>query len=405
MSDASQLSLEVLAKEAERAKEKAHITQVFLDNITYSLPQYVFWKDINSVYLGCNKNFAELIGLDSPENIVGKTDHDIQWQTPGDSVETFQQGDQYTLLGNPITNQEEILVLPSGKSLITLVSKLPIMDNGKAVGIVGYFTDITEMKQKEKELIKAKELAESAYQAKQQFILNIRHDIRTPFVGISSVADILLMKETDPGKRKFLEMLHVSANALLSYFNEILEVTHIENGSIPLVSKLTNVKKAAKTCLDMNLTAINTKDLEYSFAYDDKLPEELYTDEFRFQRVLINLIGNAVKFTSNGRIDVNIYLAGEKPGSREILVAIVVKDTGPGIPVDKQHIIFEKFERLTPSYQGVYKGSGLGLFSVRILMNELGGDIDLKSKEGEGSTFTCMIPMLKPKLSEFVSPK
>ena len=109
-------------------KDNAYIVEVFLKNITQSLPNYIFWKDAQSVYLGCNLNFAHLIGLNTPEEIIGKTDKDLNWQPAGHSAEEFQQGDKETLNGHPLTNQEEILALPNGKKLITLVSKLPIID-------------------------------------------------------------------------------------------------------------------------------------------------------------------------------------------------------------------------------------------------------------------------------------
>lgn len=113
-----------LIEERESAKRVAHVNEVFLKNITQALPQYVFWKDIHSVYLGCNNNYATLVGLQSPEDIIGKTDHDLMWLPTGHTSETFQEGDKATIAGHPVTNQEEILALPNGKMLITLVSKI-----------------------------------------------------------------------------------------------------------------------------------------------------------------------------------------------------------------------------------------------------------------------------------------
>jgi two-component system, OmpR family, aerobic respiration control sensor histidine kinase ArcB len=129
-----------------------YINAVFLKKITESLPQYIFWKDENSIYLGCNQNFAKLVGLNSPQEIIGKTDYDLNWQSTGHTAEAFREGDKETLAGKFLTNQEEILVLPGGKRVITLVSKQPILDKGKSIGIVGYFTDITGLRKAEDEL-------------------------------------------------------------------------------------------------------------------------------------------------------------------------------------------------------------------------------------------------------------
>jgi transcriptional regulator with PAS, ATPase and Fis domain len=142
------------------SKPTAYINNIFLKNITEALPQYVFWKDLKSVYLGCNKNYANFLELHSPEEIVGKTDHDLNCPAIGDTVEIFQKGDQDTIAGHLITNQEEVLSLPNGKTLITLVSKLPILDGGKVIGIVGCFADIAELKNKEKNLIRSKRQVE-----------------------------------------------------------------------------------------------------------------------------------------------------------------------------------------------------------------------------------------------------
>lgn len=156
-----------------------------------SLPQYLFWKDTGSIYLGCNQNYAELVGLHSVDEIVGKTDDELHWQCGGHTENIFQKGDQDTLQGHPIINQEETLVLPNGRKMMTLVSKLPMQDaRHKIIGFVCYFTDITPLKEKKKELRKAKQQADAANQSKSAFMMSITHDIRTPLTGILEIAKL-----------------------------------------------------------------------------------------------------------------------------------------------------------------------------------------------------------------------
>jgi PAS domain S-box-containing protein len=216
-------------------KDNAYIIEISLKNITQSLPNYIFWKDAQSVYLGCNENFARLVGLRMPEEIIGKTDKDLNWQPVGDTAERFQQGDQATLAGRPITNQEETLALPNGKKLITLVSKLPILDDDhRVLGIVGYFTDITLLKKKERELRQAKRQAESANQAKSVFITNISHDIRTPLTGLLGMAKVLQQEvQTAQGKAAAADLFKAGM-MLLNLLNEVIEFSRCESGNLPI---------------------------------------------------------------------------------------------------------------------------------------------------------------------------
>ncbi|MCW5588082.1 MAG: response regulator [Legionellales bacterium] len=387
-----------LIKETESAKKIAHITKVFLKNITESLPQYVFWKDLKSVYLGCNKNFAQLVGLSTPEEIVGKTDADINWQPTGHTAETFQQGDQDTISGHPITNQEEVLVLPNGKTLITLVSKLPIVDEGKVIGIVGYFTDITEIKQKEKELIKARQQAEAANQAKSVFITNISHDIRTPLTGMIGMARIIFKELKNTQGQEAANNLLKAGNILLDLLNEVIEITKLDSGDLPVYE----VKFSAKELID-NLAMLvtpsaNEKNLQCTVDYDESIPNYLIGDQTRIHRILLNLMSNAIKFTEEGTVGISVKLAKEQ--ERDVVLKIEVNDTGIGIPEDKQQIIFSRFHRLDPSYKGSYKGSGLGLSIVKQFIAEIDGEIYVDSEAGKGSTFTCVIPLKKTLLDE-----
>jgi two-component system aerobic respiration control sensor histidine kinase ArcB len=388
-----------LIEENESAKKIAHITKVFLKNITEALPQYVFWKNSESIYLGCNKNFAQLVGLNSPEDIIGKTDNDINWQPTGHTAETFQKGDQDTVSGHPITNQEEILVLPDGKTLITLVSKLPIIDDGKVIGIVGYFTDITEIKQKEKELVKAMQQAEIANQAKSIFIMNISHDIRTPLTGMIGMARIIA-KELKTGQgQKAANNLLKAGEILLDLLNEVIEIAKLDSGNLPVYEVKFSLEEIIDHIRMLVTPSVDKKKLDLTVKLDKNIPPYLIGDQTRMHRILLNLVTNAIKFTHRGgTIEIKADLA--KEGNRDLILKIAISDTGIGIPLEEQEVIFSRFSRLDPSYKGIYKGSGLGLSIVKQFITEIEGEIYVDSKKDQGSTFTCIIPLKKSLLDE-----
>ena len=370
----------------EKITERSPITSVFFKNITDSLPQYVFWKDKNSVYSGCNKNYAQLLGLDSPEDIVGKTDKDLNWQPSGHTTETFRQGDQDALANKPIINQEEILALPNGKKLVTLVSKLPIMDEGKPVGIVGYFTDITELKKLEEELREARNVAEKANHAKSEFIANMSHDIRTPLVGILGMAKMLENNATDPGQKQSARWLEESGNQLLTMLNEILDLIAADDTrETDLHQSSFNLRQVVENIVQLEKPSTKIKGLDLISSIDEEIPACLISDPTKIHRILLNLLGNAIKFTETGKVEIIVRLL--KKTQRHVHLHFRVTDTGIGISENAKSNVFERFYRATPSYQGTYKGHGIGLHIAQTYVTLLGGTIQIDSKPGAGTSF------------------
>ncbi len=385
-----------------------HIMEVFLKNITHALPGFIFWKDPHSVYLGCNLNYAKLVGLHSCEEIIGKTDHELNWQPTGHSAEEFIQGDQDTLNGHPITNQQETLVLPEGKKLVTLVSKLPIMDDdGQPLGIVGYFTDITALKNQERELRQAKQQTDAANQAKSAFITNISHDMRTPLSGMMGMAQQLAERLDHESDRMIVHDLIQSSQVLLNLLNQVIEFSRHEAGDLPVYDIQFNLRELVDHIVRLVKPSIQEKHLDFHVDYDDKIPSVLIGDPVRIQRILLNLVSNAIKFTPNGSVDLRITCMRRR--HRRLVIQFEVRDTGIGIPPDKQRLIFTRFERLHPAYQGRYPGFGLGLALVKQFITELDGEIAVNSREDQGTTFTVLIPLREslapqhsPEVAEFI---
>lgn len=374
---------------------QTHIFEVFLKNITRSLPQYIFWKDKKSIYLGCNDNFARLVGLSRPEEIAGKSDFDINWQPTGHSAEEFIQGDRDTLNGHPINNQQETLVLPDGKKLVTLVSKLPICDDeGRPLGIVGYFTDITALKDQERELRQAKQQADTANQAKSTFITNISHDMRTPLSGIIGMAQQLAERLQNDSDKAIAQDLIQSSEVLLNFLNEVIEFSRYAAGNLPVYDIQFNLQELVDHIVRLVKPSVQEKNLDFNIEYDDKIPSILIGDPVRLQRIVLNLVSNAIKFTPQGSVCLRLALVRRK--HRRLVIQFEVQDTGIGIPPDKQTLIFTHFERLHPAYQGRYPGFGLGLALVKQFITELDGEISVNSREDQGTTFTARIPAGSP---------
>jgi two-component system, OmpR family, aerobic respiration control sensor histidine kinase ArcB len=385
-----------------------HIVEVFLRNITHALPGFIYWKNTHSVYLGCNANFARLVGLIRPEDIIGKSDPELNWQPGGDTAEVFRQGDQDTLNGHPITNQQETLVLPDGKKLVTLVSKLPIVDDdGRPLGIVGYFTDITALKNQERELRQAKQQADAAHQAKSAFITNISHDMRTPLSGMIGMAQQLAQKLQNDSDKMIAQDLIQSSQVLLNLLNQVIEFSRHEAGDLPVYDIQFNLRESVDHIVRLIKPSVQEKSLNFHVEYDEKIPLTLIGDPIRIQRILLNLVSNAIKFTSQGSVDLRLTFIRRK--HRRLVIQFEVQDTGIGIPPDKQTLIFARFERLHPAYQGRYSGFGLGLTLVKQFITELEGEISVKSVENQGTTFTALIPLREslapqhsPDISEFI---
>lgn len=378
-----------------KADNQAHIVEVFLKNITRSLPQFIFWKNTKSVYLGCNDNFARLLGLNKPEDIIGKSDQELNWQPTGHSAEEFQHDDQKTLNGHPLTNKEEILALPNGKKLITLVSKLPILDDDHQVlGIVGYFTDITPLKKKERILQQAKRQAETANQAKSVFIANISYDLRTPLTGLLGMAQVLQNKVADRQCKEIAADLLQAGQILTNFLNEVIEFSRYESGDWPVQAIKFDLPAMIKNIVMLFKPSTYEKNLKFNVSLDKDLPRYVISDPVRLQRILLNLLSNAIKFTQLGAVGFNVNVI--RAQDQQAVVEFRVQDTGLGISKAQQPLIFTRFCRLQPACQGQYSGIGLGLTVVKQFVEELKGEIHVKSIEGRGSVFSCLLPLRIP---------
>lgn len=377
--------------------------------ILNTLPNSIYWKDIDGRYAWLNKAAIERLKSKHSifDSIIGKTDFDI---FPESSAKEYSSNDKKVIDTKKGISTEEEIVLPNGQKITQLSFKEPLYDgtSSEAVGLLGYSIDITGRK-----------LAE---RTKSEFIANMSHDLRTPMTGIVGMVKDLRntsqeardsMKDgSTSSKEELLNLLdglttHIkndsdillgAVDQLLQLCNEILEVTRLDGGISDQPPESFDLHDLVQSNVELQQPVARHKQLALTADIDKKVPQYVkglknYTD-----RTLLNLISNALKFTENGRVKVTLTLAEDNniayKNGDEIAIQFSIEDTGIGIPEDKFDVIFENFSRLTSSYDGIYKGSGLGLYTVKRYIGAMQGDIKVNSTMGQGTCFTITLPFI-----------
>jgi two-component system aerobic respiration control sensor histidine kinase ArcB len=370
--------------------EQCQNLQNYLDSIVAQIPGYLYWKDLNSVYLGCNGNFAKVAGLQSPSAIIGKTDYDLSWGKT--EAELFRKGDKEVLAGQLKLNFEEPQLMANGKHAIVLANKVPLYNaKGAIIGIVGLYTDITERKMVERELAATKLQAEAANQLKSDFLATISHELRTPLSGIISVADLFKLTKLDAGQQELLDMLTTSGRLLLRLVDDLLDVSKFESGHFELVTEYFDLKQLTDHVLKSLKYRAEEKNLALNLSYDESIPSYILADPQRMRQILLNLLSNAIKFTFTGSIQLEISV-GQRDYNSIVLIIRVI-DTGIGIAEANLTRIFDRFYQIENTNKGRYRGAGLGLAITRQIVRQLNGELTVSSVLGQGSTFTCIFTL------------
>ena len=287
-------------------------------------------------------------------------------------------------------------------------------EHGKVIGVVVVARDITDHKRIEKELKDArmnaesaakiaedaKEIAESAtkiaedaVKSKQQFLSNMSHEIRTPMNAILGFTKVLLKSDLDPKQKEYLNAIKMSGDALTVLINDILDLAKVDAGKMTFEQTLFKPAASITAMIHLFETKIQEKNLKLKKEYDDKIPTVLIGDPVRLHQIILNLVSNAVKFTSKGEITISAVLINED--EEKATVEFSVKDTGIGIPEDKIEHIFENFQQATSETSRLYGGTGLGLAISKQLVESQGGTINVISKPEEGSVFSFVLPFRK----------
>jgi PAS domain S-box-containing protein len=355
-----------------------------LNSLMDHLTDSVYFKDRDSRFVRVNKWLSDQFGLPSPEAAIGTSDFDFFSEEHAQKARDDESRVMET--GTPIQGIEEKETWPDGRETWCSTTKLPLKDEaGKIIGTFGVSRDITLQKQSEQQLREAKKVADEANKAKSDFLANMSHEIRTPMNGIIGMTELLMNTELGQEQRDYLNMVKQSADALMRLLNDILDFSKIEAGKLELEEIAFNLRDTITNTVRTLSARAAEKGLELACRIAPGIPEFLIGDPGRLNQIVVNLVGNAIKFAEAGEVFVNVETRDCEPEC--VILLFSVSDTGIGIPCNQQKKIFQAFEQVDVSTTRQFGGTGLGLSISSQLVNLMNGEIWLESEVGQGTTF------------------
>ncbi|MDQ3111764.1 MAG: ATP-binding protein [Bacteroidota bacterium] len=382
----AQLELRKQKKEVQNEMHKSDYTKKLLQSLIDKTTSIVMLKDIKGKILMVNEQYLSMI-RQPEERVVNHTHYDL---FPKELADRFRMQED-----NVIESKEGVVLqhhVPLHDGEHTFITNLfPLFDGARNVTLVASVsTDITEQKELERQLIIAKELAEEASLLKGRFLANMSHEIRTPMNAIVGFTELLVKTKLDKKQKDYVHTIRSSGKNLMVIINDVLDYSKIEAGMMTIEKTTMSIRGIFDTLAVMFSETAKGKKLKITFAAHKNIPEIVLGDPTRLTQIITNLAGNAIKFTDKGTI--NVHARVSKKNKTNALIEFSVTDTGIGIPADKLTSIFDRFNQASNDTTRKYGGTGLGLSIVKSIAELQGGTVNVKSKPGNGSVFTVVIP-------------
>ena len=385
-----------LATSLNKTDARRKTADARLQSILDNAPSMIYVKDLKGRYQLVNNKFKDFFKLQT-ESIIGKTDFDFEDLK---RAEVFKKSDELIIEnGKPVEIEDEME--QRGTKFNLLITKFPLLDDDCNVyGVSGIATDITERVKHTEQLVAAKLIAEEAEKMQEQFLANMSHEIRTPMNGILGMTTLLLDTQLTPEQKDFTKTIKQSSDNLIVVINDILDFSKIRAGKLTIEEINFSVAEVLEHLSRIFKHRIAQKKLSFEIIKEVNAPDVLKGDPHRLSQVLINLVGNAIKFTSAGSIKLSVSTTLVQ-GS-QIYLTFSITDSGIGVAENKLDAIFESFQQGSNDISRKYGGTGLGLAITKQLVELQNGYINVASELGVGTTFTVTIPYEEVKHSTAV---
>jgi two-component system, sensor histidine kinase and response regulator len=385
-------------KKAERAVRDA---EARYSSLVESLPLRAWSKDLQGRFTLANQGWLQSHNKELDE-IVGKTDFDF---SPPHLAAKYQRDDRRVAESRQVFEDVEEFQGGDGRKKYIQVLKAPMFNSGgDVVGTQGMSWDVTERVLAQRALQDAKEAAEAANRAKSAFLANMSHEIRTPMNGIIGMSELLLNTSLNNDQRDYVLMVNESADSLLSLINDVLDLSKVEAGKLELESIPFELGEVLGDALKLLALRADKKNLELAWRMQPDVPDVVVGDPARLRQVVINLVGNAIKFTDRGEVVLRVQRLAEAaiahPSDSAIALRFSIIDTGIGIPEEKQKLVFEAFEQADNSMTRRFGGTGLGLTISTKIVELMGGRIWLESEPRQGTKFHFAARFALPPIEE-----